>query len=489
MLRRVHFALWLSALSACSFIDDFDRFRVADAGEDDARDAAGGEDEDAGGEDEDAGGVDEDGSAQDPDAGESDAGSEGDAALAPGDLECRGKPDGFSCGDGKLICRKGFCRTSRCGDGFIDKARNEKCDDANLVAGDGCEPSSCQFSCEDNLGCDNQYPCDGEERCEVSSHRCMPDTGPGTGLPCKRGEQDGTCDNTGYCLTPGCGDGVVSPGEACDPKRAPLVPGCRTDCTVGCTSDDKCADADACNGSETCDLSTGNCKPGTKLACIDDDPCSQNGVCVAASGCTFLLIDSDGDQVSEQTCSAGSPFKGGDCDGKSAAIYPGATEYCDGADNDCDGMRDENAVMATCYPDADGDGFPTRQGAAMHCTCPAGTRLARADGLWDCGDDPRRAGGDVYPTQDAYFAVGYEVTCPGGNGTCVSFDYNCDTAETGQYPAGTNSCGLLNLPCSGGGYNGAPPACGQEAAYLICQSGGLLGGCGMRYEQRRQVCR
>jgi cysteine-rich repeat protein len=486
MLMRAHWTFWLCALSACSFIDDFDRFQT-DGAHDAGEDGAGGEDEDAG-DDQDAGSVDEEGGAQDPDASEADAGRDADAALPPGDLSCRGKPDGDSCGDGQqLICRKGFCRTSRCGDGFVDKARNEECDDSNLAAGDGCEPSSCQFSCETMQDCSNGYPCDGEELCDAN-HRCMLDTVPATGVPCKRNGQDGTCDNTGYCLTPGCGDGVVGAGEACDPKQAALPPGCRADCTLGCTSDDKCADADACNGSETCDLSTGNCKPGTKLVCVDDDPCSENGVCAAKSGCTFPLIDSDGDQVSEQTCSAGSHFKGGDCDGKSAAIYPGATEYCDGVDNDCDGMRDENAVMATCYPDADSDGFPARQGAAMRCTCDAGTRLARADGLWDCSDDPRRAGGDVYPTQEAYFGVGYEVTCPGGNGTCVSFDYNCDTAETGQYLASTTTCGLLNLTCTGGGYNGAPPACGQEAAYSICQGGGLLG-CTARTEQRRQVCR
>jgi hypothetical protein len=144
--------------------------------------------------------------------------------------------------------------------------------------------------------------------------------------------------------------------------------------------------------------------------------------------------------------------------------------------------------MATCYPDADGDGFPTRQGATMRCACGAGWRLARADGLWDCGDNPRGGGADVYPSQDAYFGSGYEVTCSGGNGTCVSFDYDCDTAETGQYGAGSATCGLLGLNCSGGGYNGAPPACGQQAAYLICEGGGLLS-CKMRTEQRRQVCR
>lgn len=484
MHARIRFMAWLCLVSGCSFIDDFDRF-----GTDAARDAGDELDAGSGDQGEDGATDEDDAAVEDAGAASDDGGDEADAALPPGDLACQGMQDGASCGDGPLICRRGFCRTSRCGDGFIDKARGEQCDDSNLTAGDGCEPGSCQYSCEDKASCQNGTPCDGEEQC-TANHTCVPDPDPakGTGMPCKRAGNDGTCDDKGYCLTPGCGDGVVAAGEQCDPKQMPVQPGCRADCALGCTMDAACSDRDMCNGTETCEVSTGTCKPGAKLSCADDDPCTRNGVCDALSGCTFPLIDSDGDQVSEQTCSAGSRFKGGDCDGKNAAIYPGATEYCDGLDNDCDGMRDENAVMATCYPDADGDGFPTRQGAMMRCACPAGTRLARADGLWDCGDDPRHAGGDVYPTQDGYFGVGYEVTCPGGNGTCVSFDYNCDTTETGQYGPGTNSCGFLNLICTGGGYNGAPPPCGQEASYSICQVAGLIG-CSMSTEQRRQLCR
>jgi cysteine-rich repeat protein len=477
----------VGALSACSFIDDFDRFHVD--GDDDAGGELDAEVVDADGADDDAR-VEEDGGVlgEDGSTPELDASGEGDAAVAPGDLACRGKPDGTSCGEGQLICRRGFCRTSRCGDGFVDMARAEECDDSNLVAGDGCEPGSCQFSCESNTDCDNEYNCDGQEACEIGSHTCARDLNPATGLDCMRAGRAGLCDDKGYCVTTGCGDGTVGPGESCDPGQSPVPAGCRPDCTTGCTNDMGCADGNACNGVETCVLATATCKAGTKLTCADDDPCTRDGVCAPSSGCSFPLIDADGDQVSEQTCSAGSSLRGGDCDGRNAAIYPGATEYCDGADNDCDGMRDEDAVMATCYPDADGDGFPARQGATMRCTCGAGTRLARADGLWDCADDERRGGADVYPTQDAYFSVGYEVTCANGGGTCVSFDYNCDTAESGQYPAGTAICGVLGLTCSGGGYNGAPPACGQQAAYLVCQGGGLLS-CREGTEQRRQLCR
>jgi hypothetical protein len=46
--------------------------------------------------------------------------------------------------------------------------------------------------------------------------------------------------------------------------------------------------------------------------------------------------DDDGDGVSE--C-------GGDCNDASAAIYPGASELCDGLDNDCDTLVDDGFVV------------------------------------------------------------------------------------------------------------------------------------------------
>ena len=46
-----------------------------------------------------------------------------------------------------------------------------------------------------------------------------------------------------------------------------------------------------------------------------------------------------------------------DCDDTNAAINPGATEVCDGADNDCDTVVDEGLPLNTYYRDADGDGY------------------------------------------------------------------------------------------------------------------------------------
>ncbi len=48
--------------------------------------------------------------------------------------------------------------------------------------------------------------------------------------------------------------------------------------------------------------------------------------------------------------------RGTDCDDTDPAIYPGATEICDGTDQDCDGEVDEDAG-SSWYPDEDGDGW------------------------------------------------------------------------------------------------------------------------------------
>jgi len=44
-----------------------------------------------------------------------------------------------------------------------------------------------------------------------------------------------------------------------------------------------------------------------------------------------------------------------DCDDTKSSVFPGATEICDGLDNDCDGVTDPNKI--SLYVDADGDGW------------------------------------------------------------------------------------------------------------------------------------
>ena len=61
------------------------------------------------------------------------------------------------------------------------------------------------------------------------------------------------------------------------------------------------------------------------------------------------------------TCNAAIPTgfvaNSEDCDDGNAAIFTGATEICDGIDNNCNGQMDEGLPQFIYYSDTDGDGF------------------------------------------------------------------------------------------------------------------------------------
>ncbi|MFL1013649.1 putative metal-binding motif-containing protein, partial [Flavisericum labens] len=46
-----------------------------------------------------------------------------------------------------------------------------------------------------------------------------------------------------------------------------------------------------------------------------------------------------------------------DCNDGDSTVYPGATEICDGKDNDCDGQTDEGLTFVDYYADTDGDSY------------------------------------------------------------------------------------------------------------------------------------
>jgi hypothetical protein len=60
-----------------------------------------------------------------------------------------------------------------------------------------------------------------------------------------------------------------------------------------------------------------------------------------------------------------------DCDDGDPLIYPGATEVCNGEDDDCDGQTDEG-VLITWYADADGDNFGNPAVSQISCVAPFG---------------------------------------------------------------------------------------------------------------------
>ena len=79
-----------------------------------------------------------------------------------------------------------------------------------------------------------------------------------------------------------------------------------------------------------------------------------------------------------------------DCDDNDYTIFPGSTETCDGADNNCNGTIDED-VSLTFIADNDGDGFGDPLNPIDACTAPDNYILLTAEmestGLYDCNDN------------------------------------------------------------------------------------------------------
>jgi hypothetical protein len=77
--------------------------------------------------------------------------------------------------------------------------------------------------------------------------------------------------------------------------------------------------------------------------------------------------------VTTQACTAPSGYTADstDCRDNSSAINPGATEVCNGIDDDCDGTVDEG-VKNTYYRDADNDTYGNAAVTTQGCAVPAG---------------------------------------------------------------------------------------------------------------------
>jgi hypothetical protein len=156
------------------------------------------------------------------------------------------------------------------------------------------------------------------------------------------------------------GDGYGDPTASTQACTAP----------TGTVSDDSdCDDTDSSinpDGSETCNSADDDCD-----GVVDE----------GASDATVYYLDSDGDGYGEasssvSSCSTPTGYVSddSDCDDSDALTYPGATEICDGADNDCDGTTDEgfSSTPSTWYADDDGDGYGDPDDALERCTQPSG---------------------------------------------------------------------------------------------------------------------
>jgi cysteine-rich repeat protein len=147
----------------------------------------------------------------------------------------------IDCGENTCDPSSGSC--SVCGDGLVQSATNEDCDDGNTNSGDGCQ-DDCQLpSCGDGV-----IDLADDEQC---------DDGNST-------NGDGCQEN---CRLPGCGDGFLDPadGEQCDDTNNIDGDGCQGDCQLP-----------SCGDGITDNISLEECDDGNE---VNDDGCDAD--------CTF----------------------------------------------------------------------------------------------------------------------------------------------------------------------------------------------------------
>jgi cysteine-rich repeat protein len=149
--------------------------------------------------------------------------------------------------------------TSACGDGYVDTAQGEACDDGNTQSGDGCS-STCQLEDNPSTPGDDRA---GYVKCGYGSG---PDLTCGPGTFCCIGSSGST-----FCATTGgtdCPDGVAS--QSCDgPEDCPANTFCAQYHSTACVSkgaffynsichvDADCASGMTCSASGDCPSMSG----------------------------------------------------------------------------------------------------------------------------------------------------------------------------------------------------------------------------------------
>ena len=329
--------------------------------------------------------------------------------------------DGEGCDEGGLNGQYGHCSADcktklRCGDKIVTEPQ-EVCDEGSAKngyyghcksdcsgLGERCGDGTVQV---EDCVCTQEKIDDG--LCSTVGDylsRCVP-----VNEVCDDGTANGTwgkCNETCTAVLT-CGDGIVTSPEVCDDGSFNgFYNHCKSDCTgIGPKCGDNIIQNEACGSIPGCVTMSGaneDCDAGT-LNGTDDGHCTA--VCTDP-GCLESCVPS----VTSE--------------GWLPAMASESPDYCDGLDNDHDGVIDEGCDCAPGATQACFSGAPNRRGVGL---CHDGTQTCVYDsaskkGKWgDCVNE-------ILPSEDV--CDNADNLCTG----CADYGLCCDAAIDCSYDIG-----------------------------------------------------
>ena len=367
---------------------------------------------------------------------------------------------------------------------------NQDCNDASALYNPLAEETDCadpeDYNCDESVGYEDA---DGDgwaacEECDDSEATANPDQtevcGDGIDNNCDNLTDDSTSSDAATWYIDYDGDGFGSTSLSVTECEEP---------TGFVANDSDCDDLHA--DAYPDDPNTTEDDPADEKCDGYDNDCDGDIDENDAIDATIWYADVDTDTygdvlVNTVACNQPSGYvdDSSDCDDTSASVNPDADEYCDSADNDCNGTVDDNALDATAwYGDADGDGYGVFTSATTACSQPSGY----ADNYTDCNDsnaginpgasefcnginDDCDGQTDEADSVDAvpYYqdsdgdsygnAAIYQSSCPNANPTgWVADSSDCDDTDSQTHPGAAeicndgidNNCSGQTTPCTG----------------------------------------
>ncbi|HEY6560945.1 MAG TPA: hypothetical protein VI072_26900 [Polyangiaceae bacterium] len=385
--------------------------------------------------------------------------------------------NGTSCADATVCNGAETCQAGVCAPGTP-----LTCNDGNPCTTDTCNPTSgCATApvtngadCNDGNGCTQNDSCQAG-RCQGTALNCN-DNNPctvdscdaATG-GCKRVDaQDGTncadanpCNGTESCRAGAC---VAGPVPNCDDNNA-----CTTDTcvasgpTAGCVSERvrdgaACSDNNTCTKNDTCQ--TGVCRAGEALDCNDNNECTAD-TCDTVKGCVNAARPEGATCDDKNPCSSESECRAGRCATKTGLD-------CDD-DNPCTADSCD-AVAQTCTHAAEPNGTVCSDSDACTTEDKCSSGLCVGGDTLDCRDTNACTREECAPATGCSPKPLNGMACSDGN-PCTPFDECvgavCTAGSDNPCKADNEcmedgSCNLLTgactdrlkengTPCSGGG--------------------------------------